>query len=147
MLLKVMSILTLILFVGLMGTLAFWAWYPYKVVNTEPKPYKIIYPTNREVRQGEEIVYQFNYVKTTDIIPTVRRQFVDGLIFNVAGNENAVLGEAGEGLAQVQIHIPETLPPGDYKLRIIATYELNPIRTYVNRSETETFTVLPSLDK
>lgn len=141
--LKTLVIMTCVASALLFGLLAFWQFYPYKVVETYPKPYKIVYPVDKTVRQGGYITYQFKYNKYTDKTAQLNRQFVDGLVFNVEGQQQPTIFGVGSGIARAQIHVPETLPPGRYKLRIIATYELNPIRDFVNESETEFFTVMP----
>jgi hypothetical protein len=120
----------------------FWLLYPYKPIETFPKPYKIVYPPSRVVKQGEFITYEFQYNKTSPIIPVVTRKFVDGLIFNVSGVQYPTVTEEGTGTARAQVDIPETLPPGKYHLQIEAVYQMNPVRQYHNDSVTETFEVI-----
>jgi hypothetical protein len=38
--------------------------------------------------------------------------------------------------------IPQELPPGDYRLRIVKTYHLNPLRDFTLTTETEEFTII-----
>ncbi len=145
--LKAMTFLTLGLVVVLASLLCYWSLYPYHPIDTQPKPYTIVYPKNKIVEQGSYITYEFKYNKTSKVIPTIHRQFVDGLVFNVAENIQPTVSEPGTGTARVQIHVPETLPPGKYQLKIIATYQMNPIRTYENVNLTEKFEVVPAKKK
>ena len=139
--LKLLVIITIIAITILVGLLGFWAFWPYKVVDTSPDPYLIVYPSDKVVHPGEYVTYEFNYTKYTSHLPIIQRQFVDGLVFNVAGNSEPTITEPGRGTARVQVHVPETLPPGEYQLRITATYQLNPIRTYQHINLTEKFIV------
>lgn len=143
---KMLRILMIILVVVVMlvgARLLTWQFWPGDPIVTGPKPYKVVYPANKVVKQGGFITYQFDYEKTGDIVPVVHRQFVDGLVFNVAGAQTPTVIEPGKGTARVQVDIPETLPPGKYHLRILATYRMNPIRDHHNDSITETFEVIP----
>ena len=127
----------------LLFTILFWLLYPYKIIEYTPNDnYNIIYGVNEknEVEQGGEIAYEFDYVKTTDIVPKISRRFVDGIVFNVA--EGAVDLPKGSGHAIVEIDIPETLPPGTYKLEIHRSFQVNPIRTIEVVDKTEEFTVI-----
>jgi hypothetical protein len=116
--------------------------YPFEPITTSPKVFPIIYPANKIVKQGDHIVYQFKYNKTTDIMPVVQRQFVDGIVFNVAGLQTSAATTKGAGIAQVEIDIPETLPPGKYYLRIGTMYQINPIRRLYYIYMTEKFEVV-----
>lgn len=140
--LKVMVILTVVLAIVLLGFLAYWQWVPNVPIVTGPNPYRIVYPENKVVVQGGYLTYEFEYNKTSDIMPDIRRQFVDGLVFNVSDPQTATVGEIGEGTARVQIKVPETLPPGTYHLRVEAIYEINPIKEFRNVSITEDFEVV-----
>ena len=139
--------IALVATVGMILTLMYWQFWPQDIVETYPTPYKIVYPTNKIIKQGDVLVYELKYNKETDLVPIVYRQFVDGLVFNVSDN-TSVLTQAGRGTARVQITVPETLPPGKYHLNIKAVYQLNPLRTYTDTNNTEEFTIIEnSLDK
>lgn len=144
--LRFMVILTIIAIAILIGLLAYWSFYPYDPISTSPKPYKIVFPQDKIVRQGGYLTYQFDYNKTSKVLPIIRRQFVDGIVFNVAGSSSPTVTDVGKGTARVQIKIPETLPPGSYYLHIIAEYEMNPIRTIFYESSTEEFEVVSGFD-
>jgi hypothetical protein len=137
------SVGTLTLTVGFLLTLAFWQFYPYHVIDKSPSPLKIVGLSS--VRAGQDIVYEYSYTKYTDVIPTIHRQFVDGLIFE--SEDTTTHLEPGNGHVHVAIRIPETLPPGKYRLRIFISYRVNPIRTIDTVDETQEFTVLGHPDE
>jgi hypothetical protein len=139
----VTSAVTLVLTLGLMATLAYWQFYPYKTITKEPLPMAIVkgYET---VRQGDWVVYEYNYEKYTDVIPKVSRQFVDGLIFESTDMSTHV--NKGSGHVHVAVPIPMTLPPGRYRIRVNIEYQMNPIRTISNADETCDFTVISATD-
>ena len=130
------------------GVVAFYLLYPYTPTETPNTPYKIVVPMTRNakglvvLKQGEYFTYEFAYVKNDYVIPTITRQFVDGIVFNVSGYQQPTVMTPGRGTARVAIQVPETLPPGEYHLSILATYQENPIRVIHNDHITETFEVV-----
>jgi hypothetical protein len=140
--LKVLTVITCIVIAIFVGFLCYWAFYPYHPMKAGPVPFEIVYPEDKIVEQGGHITYQFTYNRTTDVIPEIQRQFIDGLVFNVAGNPLPSVISPGTGTAQVQIDVPETLPPGKYQLKIISKYQMNPIRVITYIFKTEEFEVV-----
>ena len=126
-------------------TLLIWAVYPYPIIEYTPEDeYNIVYGVaeGNIVEQGGVIAYEFDYVKYTDVVPDVSKQFVDGLIFNTA--EGGVALPKGAGHAVIECPIPKTLPPGTYRLEITRKFQMNPIRTITIVDSTEEFTVIAS---
>lgn len=127
---------TLALSFGFVALCAFWLNYPYKTIDFRNLPYK----TDKEnYVQGEYSFYEVTYCKYTDVMPTLKRQFVDGIIFAVP-NSKAVL-YMGCRTSKVPFQIPESLPPGRYKLTIELTYQMNPIRKITAMNESNYFQV------
>ena len=144
-LLTVFTVGTMVSAFILLLTILFWLLYPYKIIEYTPDDnYNIIYGVNEknEVEQGGKIAYEFDYVKTTDIVPKISRRFVDGVVFNAA--DGGVILPKGSGHAIVETDIPETLPPGTYQLEILRSFQVNPIRTIEVVDKTEEFTVIES---
>ena len=139
---RIMLWLTCIATIFLIGLVLYWLYYPYNPIDTYTKPYRVVYPEDKVVKQGGILVYEFDYEKKSPILPEIRRQFVDDLVFNVAGNQNPTVTDIGKGTARVEIDIPRTLPPGTYYLHIIAEYEMNPLRTIYYVNDTESFEVI-----
>jgi len=131
----------LALMTAALGLWAYWMLWPYQTVSKTPQPMHIVagYET---VRQGESVVYEYDFEKFTDVEPTIHRQFVDGLIFNSASESTHLI--RGSGHVHVAVPIPYTLPPGRYKIRVYADFKVNPVRTVEVIDETQTFEVLPA---
>jgi hypothetical protein len=144
--LRVLVVLTCSATIFLLGLLGFWYFGAPYPIETSPKPYVVVLPENKQVEQGGIVTYKFDYDKQTDVIPTVQRQFVDGLIFNVAGDSLPAVTSRGSGSAKVQVFVPLTLPPGRYHIKIITTYDMNPVRSFVIINTTETFEVIPRVE-
>jgi hypothetical protein len=118
-----------------------WSLYPYKTIEYGNQPFKII--SNRIVKQGESITYTVEYTKSTKVIPTQYKQFVDGIIYNIPAEEaRPVIIDPGSGVAFINITVPKNLPPGEYYLHTDTYYKMNPVRTIQKESRTETFTVI-----
>jgi hypothetical protein len=115
----------------LMLLVGFWVFYPYKVMDFH-SPYKM---ERTSYIQGDETFYIVDYCKYTDKMPTIQKEFVDGLVFT-AESPQAFLTE-GCRKQEVPLLIPHTLPSGKYRLKISTQYQMNPIRSidYVNYSE------------
>lgn len=116
--------------------LMFWAFFPYKT-SIQKQPYEV---SPKVVVQGELLTYEMDYCKYTDVIPTVERQFIDGIIYALPPG-NAQL-KSGCNTVMNTIQIPNALPPGHYYLQAIVSFKVNPIRTISNTYITEKFEVI-----
>lgn len=117
--------------------MVYWSFWPYKTIVQSPKPFNLV--GNDYADQGGTISYEYDYCKFTDVKATVSKQFVDGLIFQ--SEDVSTVLEEGCGHVHREIKIPKTLPAGKYKLKITATYKVNPIRSIIIDNETEWFYV------
>jgi len=132
----IIIILSLVSIVAMFCVFMFWWLYPYQT-STQKQPYEVL---TKEIHQGEMMVYKIDYCKYTDKIPTVSRQFIDGIIYAVPQG-NAQLKQ-GCGHATNSIRVPTSLPPGEYYVHATVVWQMNPIRTITKEYETEKFTVL-----
>jgi hypothetical protein len=123
---------------ALLALLLFWRFYPYVVVTYRQDTFRIV-EASKSAPQGGALSYEYDYVKYMAAPVTVSKQFVDGLIFQ--SDSPVTVRPVGSGHVHCQIPIPQTLPPGTYKLRITAVYQVNPIRTITITHDTEFFTV------
>lgn len=135
-LLAYVSWVTIGLTTFLMGLIIYWLFYPYKPVAFTSK--FVEYPA--EVKQGDYIYYSFNYCKYTDREPQVKREFINGIIFQSADTRAKV--ETGCGKAIVKQKIPEELPAGTYVFRTTVTYKMNPVRSVTYSNQTNSFKVI-----
>ena len=113
----------------------FWWIYPYNLV-TAKQPFEILTPV---VQQGDVLLYKMDYCKKTDLVPTVNRQFVDGLIYTLPVGSSVLV--KGCRVITNSIEVPKNLPPGIYYIQSTAQYQVNPIRTILYDYKTAKFEV------
>ena len=113
----------------------FWWIYPYKT-STQVQPYKVI---THEVKQGELLKYEMEYCKYTTKIPTVERQFIDGIIYTVPQGNAQI--KKGCGKIVNSILIPQALPIGTYYVHSTVSWKMNPVRIINQEFITEKFIV------
>jgi hypothetical protein len=131
---------TLLILAVTLVVFGFWAYYPYKSVTFNASPvYKV---DSLVVHQGDMTTYTVDYCKYNNIIPTVKKTFEDGIVF-VSENSRAVLAQ-GCHKQTIALKIPQTLPPGQYRLGIELVYEFNPINSARMKNYSNWFTVLRS---
>ena len=126
---------TLILLGLVLALVAYWLLYPYNPIDNSE-----VIMADKTVQQGQLSSYKFDYCKNEEYPAKVRKDFVDGIIFQMESPKSTL--PTGCHSIVVPLPIPETLPPGMYKVRITAIYRVNPIRTITNIIETETFSVI-----
>ena len=125
-----LSITSAMCLVILMG---YWLLHDYKLIQFKDNVFPVV---NKEVERGSLVFYKVNACKYTDEMPSVKRFFVDGLIYETS--ESVGTAEGGCRVTTIGIYVPKALPVGKYHFKVISTYHPNPIRTiqYVNSSET-----------
>jgi hypothetical protein len=130
-----LSFLTVVLLV-----VAFWLLAPYRTIEFKNEAGTPVYVTNKTVyRQNENGSYTVKFCKYTDMKPTVTKKFEDGIEYT-ADDTRAVL-DKGCHTQSVSLHIPETLPPGRYRLAIYLDYQVNPLRDIAMEHYSNWFTV------
>ena len=137
---KITHILVLVAFaiiVFIWAIFMFWYIYPYKTTIINEQPYIV---SKKIIKQGEQLEYKIDACNYTDIIPKVTKQFVDGIVYSVP--ESAIKLPKGCHKTIVSVKVPKNLPPGDYKLKVFVSYQVNPIRTINSEYETEKFSVI-----
>lgn len=133
---------TLVLAFAMFILYLFWSFYPYQIIeitnariaSSSDKPGQAV------VHQGDLTTYSNDYVKSVDLPADATREFVDGLIFD-AGSYSSNL-PVGSGHVVRELPIPETLPPGKYRVLITLRYQVNPVRVISVKFKTDEFTVL-----
>jgi hypothetical protein len=132
------KLLALFIVIGLLiiaSTILLWLFLPVKIIE-----YKGQYKIQEVVYQGDETAYEVKYCKYVENKPEIlQKMFVDGLVFNA--EENKAEFHKGCYTQVIELKIPSTLPAGKYKLRTVATYRINPLRTVTYTNETNWFQV------
>ena len=115
----------------------FWCLYPYNPLEME-EPVKVLTPV---VNAGDSVIVSFNFTKNTKITPEIHLSLVDGVIYNLPtySPKNAV-GHTDGKVVNV-LTVPINQPCGDYHLRWVVSYEMNPVRTIEVEYESEKFRV------
>lgn len=128
---------TLALSFAFVIVMAYWVNAPYKTIDFKNLPYK----TNKTVyEQGENAYYEVTYCKYTDVMPTIHRQFVDGIIFEVPSSVAVI--QKGCRTSRIPFTIPESLPAGKYHIKIQADYKMNPVRHILVENESNYFEIV-----
>jgi hypothetical protein len=112
-----------------------WNVFPYK-------PFSINEPitTDKEIYHANDILlYNLNYCKNSDVIVTVSRGFVDGVIYSMP--DVSASNPEGCRTTEIQVQVPN-LPTGKYKLRVTYTYQVNPIRRFSLTYFTNEFSIV-----
>lgn len=133
---NVIGVPVAILFLAFVCLMTFWLVYPYKTL--EIKRAEVITPI---VAQNDHVHYKLDYCKYNSKPATVHKSFVDGIVYRLPAKVSNVPEGCREG-ATVAVEIPHSLPPGQYKIQSITTYQVNPIRRIDVFYETDTFHVV-----
>ena len=129
----VLALLAIVVF-----TVSFWLLYPYRTMEFKDPLFRVL-NENKTVERGGRLKYEVNACKYTDIVPTLKKFFVDGVIYEVTESYGAV--DKGCGKTIVDVYVPRAIPVGNYKMKFIAKYQVNPIREIVFVNYSEAFVV------
>ena len=123
-----------LLFIGYFSYLAF---FPFNVIKYDTTTLPVI---NKEVSQGENLYYVLGYCKYMNIIPDVKKSFVNDLLYNLPpSNPITFVGCRNQTNF---INIPAELPLGKYRMNIDVTYKINFLQSRHYQLQTEEFTVV-----
>lgn len=127
--------ITAVAIFSILGLLGYWLLFPYKTIDIEVE--KIMTP---HVERGQHLRYAVDWCKHIDNPAILSRKFEDGIIYHVPETRSDVPKGCVDGKI-ISVYVPKALPPGEYILEVIITYQLNPIREASVQYRTPTFTV------
>ena len=130
------SCFTILSALALMGTFFFWMFCPYKIIEFRTEPHTVIEKT---VKAGSHIVFDLDYCKYVDMGGEVTISFVDGFIYNTTPIPSNI--EKGCHNVKHAVYVPKAIPPGDYSVKILYRYKVNPVRTIDVITKSDKFTV------
>lgn len=112
----------------------YWLIYPYK-----PLVLKNVSLNKTEINRGEHILVSADYCKNTNKQADLFISFIDGLVYNP--QPQVINLERGCHHATLSIYVPKALPIGEFKLKGVFRYKINPIRTieFINITDKTTF--------
>jgi hypothetical protein len=125
--------LILILWVGYMLL------WPVKTLVVKNAPLPIVGATT--LHNGDMVTYHYDYCKYYDTPLSIEKDFVDGIIFKTDPIYVSTL-QKGCHQQDVSVKIPDTLPEGEYKIRINLQVRINQLRTDTVIIQTQTFNVI-----
>lgn len=136
-LLNYISLITLVTATAMVLTVTYWLVYPYN-----PLELKSVRVLEDEVNAGGGLTYEIEYCKNTELIATVSRAFINGVVFTTP----MIITNNPPGCHKNihQTNVPAELPSGTYSLRSIWSYQVNPIRRVSVTKTTNFFKVLGS---
>jgi hypothetical protein len=129
--------LTLVFVYALLGYFGYLLFWPSGVAVYNNAPFPVI---NKEIAQGERLLYVVDYCKPKDIPVTVSRELIDGIVYNLPSYESNFPSGCHKVISD-RLEIPDHILPGEYRLRLSVTFHVNKIRKIVKVVETEPFKV------
>jgi hypothetical protein len=137
----VARLLLVLVLLALCGTSVMLTWlvWPYDVLRFEsatlPVQSKFLHP-------GDTIVYHAVYDKLMDVTGTASAQLRNDMVmFYPEQTRTAAPGHYDMWVRSYSV--PLNAPPGRYVLDINAEYRVNPLRSIIERYQTEPFEVIP----
>lgn len=133
------SMLGLLLGFVIVGIVAYWTLYPYKVLEFKEGNGIII---EQSAKPGGYINIRQNRCKYLKFQGIISRQFIDTIVYQIPQyTTDRPLG----CLDQLEmVYVPKALGPGDYYISTTITYHVNPLRNVTYTVNTNKFTVLPN---
>lgn len=129
-------------YISLLGSFAFlavigfWVLYPYKPLVINKEPMEVLTP---KVKAGDNLVYKVEYCKYMSLNTSISKSLVDGIIFQLGSTIGNM--SIGCGTNTIYVNMPKELPVGEYKLKEIWEYQVNPLRKISVTAQTEKFEV------
>jgi hypothetical protein len=137
---KIFNIITYLTFFSafiMIATITFWLTYPYKTLEVNKEPIKIVTPV---VGKSTPLIYEIDYCKFTDKVCEVQKSYVNDITFPASITQASNF--EGCRVARIAQVVPYELPSGTYRLKIAFTYYVNPIREITVIAHTEPFKVI-----
>jgi hypothetical protein len=113
-----------------------WLLYPYKVLEFSETPLII---NESGIRPGNYISTNVSFCKNTTRDSLLTISFVDGFIYNTP----PVISSFDKGCHDITyfLYVPKAIPEGEYNIRAVFRYKVNPIRDIDVIVVSETFKV------
>ena len=128
----------LMLLVGLYLLMTYWLFWPYSVMEIE-EPIQIMNP-DKIAYAGKNLEYELKYTKKVSLQAVVNKNLVNDYIITLS----PALGNLPTGKdmkKKVVVSIPGYACPGKYRLRWVATYQVNPLRQIQVEAWSEEFLI------
>jgi len=130
------SILAGVLAIFMVVIVTFWVIYPYKPIVVNKEPIEIL---TKEVGRGKPLTYRIDYCKNTNAASIIQKAYENDIIFPASTTQP--LNSKGCRTVNVSQVVPYELPSGRYRMKIVFTYRVNPIRDVSVIAHTDYFNV------
>jgi hypothetical protein len=135
----VISWLTIISALFLMSLIIYWLFCPYEPITLLNQPYKVV---NKAVNPGDHVRFYFEYCKKHSISGDLTISFIDGFIYNTPTVKSNI--PTGCHKLLYDVYVPKAIPVGNYKIKALLNYQVNPIKSIDIQTSTDNFTVISS---
>lgn len=121
-------------------------WRPYNILDIKA-PVKVL-NMNKEIKAGDMLELQFTYQKHYPVLGTITDQLVNGVTVTLGSStSNVRVTDKGEWVTSVRyVHIPNSIQPGQYYIRMVTNYDINPFRQITQSWNSEVFTITGECD-
>lgn len=133
----ILSWITILLALGLMGLFFYWKFYPYKTIDFGTEPH---YVAVKEVKAGSHVSFVLDYCKYRNTGAELSVSFVDGFIYNTT--PVAVNMPVGCHTFNQSVYVPKAIPAGTYSVSMLFRYNINLVRTIDVITMSEKFVVV-----
>jgi hypothetical protein len=137
--LQYISWLTILVALALLFILGYWLFYPYKPMILNEGTGTVL-NKDKIVSVNEDILFKLNYCKEIPVGAEITTSFVDGVIYNTT----PIISNLPVGCEEkiIQVYVPSALPSGEFNVRQVLRYKINPIRKIDVIITSEKFTVI-----
>jgi hypothetical protein len=135
------SIFVLLGWLGFLGQIAWWMYYPVNVVDFFNEPCPILNPDGK-VKRGEYLEFSVEYKKFINYPAQVSRSLVNDRVVTLTCETGSLKPNNGKHKTNIRVFIPLNVFPGKYKLITTMTYQVNPLRHIIESYETDWFEVI-----
>jgi hypothetical protein len=135
-----LSIMVLLTALVLIGYFIYSIVYPFRTVEYSNVPFKIL-NANKQVRIGEEILFEVDYCRYTETPTEVSRSLVDDVIYLLPSI--IVNNPLGCYKSTTSVLVPKAVAPGTYVVLSTLSWRINAFRSITQQTTTEKFVVVP----
>jgi hypothetical protein len=135
------SLVVLIGWLGFLGQIVWWLYYPVNIVDFYNEPCPILNDGGK-VKRGEYLEYMVTYKKFVNIPAQVSRSLINDRVVALTCETGALKPNSGKHNTIIRVFIPFNVFPGKYKLVTNMTYHVNPLRSIIESYETDWFEVI-----
>lgn len=136
-LISYISFISILSAIGIVLLITYWLVYPYHPIKFNEVEFPVL---QEKVIRDKTLTYIVDYCKNANLPATLTRSFTNGIIFVMPSF--MVNNPVGCHVVNAEVQIPTELPLGNYQLKMIYEYQMNPLRKIIMTQYTEEFEVI-----